>query len=144
MSDAFKTWRKAQNPLRIGGPLDDLLEKAFLAGMQAQIDWTLTAIGQPIETRVVILEEPEEKIERIVWLSFDKGANGSSETEYYIRRPAKLEERGSVLYNNEWILKQLYEVPPAMYDLGNTLKPGELKRAVLIGGVWSLREADGA
>lgn len=45
MSDAFDMWRKAQNPLKIGGPLDKLLERAFLAGMQAQIDWALERMG---------------------------------------------------------------------------------------------------
>lgn len=36
MSDAFETWRKAQNPLKIGGPLDELLELAFDAGREAE------------------------------------------------------------------------------------------------------------
>lgn len=143
MSDAFKTWRKEQNPLRIGGPLDELLEKAFQAGRDALIE----DIQASVRKSGIIAEE----IERTIWISRDsKESLGEDPPQFRTKRP-EIHTDGAVYYghldnSHEGVETddQIARVPAAVRSLGKTIKHGELKRAVLIGGEWSLREADGA
>ncbi len=143
MSDSFTKWRKAQNPLRIGGPLDDLLDKAFHGGYQAalgKLDALMRAEGLDISTAMPA--QVAKKIKRTIWISRDNSSLISNKPEYRNFEPRRYTDSTGSCYGDH--ISQLASVPAAVEQLGATLDYDALKRAVLIGGVWSLREADGA